>query len=115
MKESGGFTLGGGVALKKRVVQWTGGFMVTWGGFMLKKSGGFMIVRGVELWGRGGFTLKESGGFMMAQIKTKLLRFGPGRAHHPGTLLGGHVGLHIRGPALSLFKAVQSPRLPLPC
>ena len=93
MKGSRGFTLGGGVALKKRVVQWTRGFMMTWGGFMLKKSGGFM----------------------MAQIKTKLLRFGPGRAHHPGTLLGGHVGLHIRGPALSLFKAVQSPRLPLPC
>ena len=107
--------MGGGVAFKKRVVQWTRGFMMTWGGFMLKKSGGFMMARGVDLWERGGFMLKESGGFMMAQIKTKLLRFGPGRAHHPGTLLGGHVGLHIRGPALSLFKAVQSPRLPLPC
>ena len=58
--------------------------------------------------------LKESGGFMMAQTKTKLLRYGPGRAHHPGTLLGGHVGLHIRGPALSLFKAVQSPTA-FPC
>ena len=82
---------------------------------MLKKSGSFMMARGVDMWERGGFMLKESGGFMMAQIKTKLLRFGPGRAHNPGTLLGGHVGLHIRGPALSLFKTVQSPCLPLPC
>ena len=56
---------------------------------MLKKSGSFMMARGVELWGRGGFMLKESGGFMMVQNKTKLLRFGPGRAHHSGTLLGG--------------------------
>jgi hypothetical protein len=65
--------------------------------------------------GRGVFMLQESGGFMIAQIKTKLPRSGPGRAHHQGALLGGHDGVCIRGPALSWFKAVQSPRLPLPC
>jgi hypothetical protein len=63
--------------------------MMTWGGFMLKKSGGFMMARGVDLWGRGGFTLKESGGFMVVQNKTKRLHFGPGRAH-PVALLDGH-------------------------
>ena len=74
---------------------------------MLKKSGSFMMARGVELWGRGGFMLKESGGFMMVQNKTKLLRFGPGRAHHSG-------GFTSAAPLFHCLKPCSHPAFPCP-
>ena len=82
---------------------------------MLKKSGSFMMARGVELWGRGGFMLKESGGFVMAQIKTKLLRFGPGRAHHCGAFLGGCMsGFTSAAPLFHCLKPCSHPAFPCP-
>ena len=85
---------------------------------MLKKSGSFMMARGVELWGRGGFMLKESGGFMMVQNKTKLLRFGPGRAHHsPFGHLAWWVGMSgftSVAPLFHCLKPCSHPAFPCP-